>query len=120
MLDRMHIEGKIVFARSVFLPGFFFTEPHEVKGNLVEASGYLDALQGIARRANLSIAQLAFSFVNDLADVTSIVFGAATAEKVKQNIELSETNAMQNELRQLMRSNFDMVPNISPHRAFGL
>ena len=63
---------------------------------------------------------LDFVVINDLADVTSIVFGAATAEKVKQNIELSETNAMQNELRQLMRSNFDMVPNISPHRAFGL
>jgi len=66
MLQRMHQENKIVFARSVFLQGLFFILPNELKGNLVNARPYIQALKDLTKQAGMSIAQLAFSYVSDL------------------------------------------------------
>jgi aryl-alcohol dehydrogenase-like predicted oxidoreductase len=109
-LDRMHKEGKIVFVRSIFLQGLFFMNPNSLKGNLAEAAKYIEALQNIARSANMSIAQIAFSFINNLQGISSIVFGAVNQDQVKQNIELLETGVISNEIKELIRSNFDEVP----------
>jgi aryl-alcohol dehydrogenase-like predicted oxidoreductase len=109
-LDRMHKEGKIVFVRSIFLQGLFFMNPNSLKGNLAEAAKYIEALQNIARSANMSIAQIAFSFINNLQGISSIVFGAVNQDQVKQNIELLETGVINNEIKELIRSNFDEVP----------
>jgi aryl-alcohol dehydrogenase-like predicted oxidoreductase len=109
-LDRMHKEGKIVFVRSIFLQGLFFMNPNSLKGNLAEAAKYVEALQNIARSANMSIAQIAFSFINNLQGISSIVFGAVNQDQVKQNIELLETGVINNEIKELIRSNFDEVP----------
>jgi aryl-alcohol dehydrogenase-like predicted oxidoreductase len=109
-LNRMHTEGKIVFARSVFLQGLFFMNPNNLKGNLTDAAKYIEALQGIARSANMSIAQLAFSFIKSLQGISSIVFGAVNQEQVKQNIGLLETDVISNEIKELIKYNFDKVP----------
>ena len=109
-LDRMHKDGKIVFVRSVFLQGLFFMNPHSLKGNLTEAVTYIEALQNIARRANMTIAQLAFSFINNLQGISSIVFGAVNQEQVKQNIALLETDVISDEIKALIKYNFDEVP----------
>jgi aryl-alcohol dehydrogenase-like predicted oxidoreductase len=109
-LDRMHKDGKIVFVRSVFLQGLFFMNPHSLKGNLTEAVTYIEALQNIARRANMTIAQLAFSFINNLQGISSIVFGAVNQEQVKQNIALLETDVISDEIKELIKYNFDEVP----------
>jgi aryl-alcohol dehydrogenase-like predicted oxidoreductase len=109
-LDRMHKEGKIVFVRSIFLQGLFFMNPHSLKGNLAEAAKYIEALQDIAGRANMNIAQLAFSFINSLQGISSIVFGAVNEDQVKQNIGLLETGVISNEIKELIKYNFDEVP----------
>lgn len=109
-LDRMHKEGKIVFVRSIFLQGLFFMNPHSLKGNVAEAAKYIETLQDIARRANTSIAQLAFSFINSLQGISSIVFGAVNQNQVKQNTDLLETGAISNEIKELIKSHFDQVP----------
>lgn len=110
ILSRLHTEGKIVFVRSVFLQGLFFMNPHNLKGNLKEAAKYIEALQEIARIANMSIAQLAFSFVNRLQGIDSIVFGAINQQQVEQNIELAETEAISPEIAALIKSSFDEIP----------
>jgi aryl-alcohol dehydrogenase-like predicted oxidoreductase len=109
-LDRMHKDGKIVFIRSIFLQGLFFMNPHSLKGNLTEAAKYIEVLQDIARRANMSIAQLAFSFVNNLQGISSIVFGAVNQDQVKQNTGLLETGVISDEIKELIQSGFDEVP----------
>ena len=109
-LEKMYKEDKVVFARSIFLQGLFFMKPHNLKGNLAEAAKYIETLQDIARRANISIAQLAFSFTNNLQGISSIVFGAVNQDQVKQNIGLSETGVINDEIKELIKSRFDEVP----------
>ncbi|HZW69306.1 MAG TPA: aldo/keto reductase, partial [Hanamia sp.] len=52
MLSRMHHEGKIVFARSVFLQGLFFMNPQALNDNLKNAASYIEALQLMSKETN--------------------------------------------------------------------
>lgn len=108
-LDKLQTEGKIVFARSIFLQGLFFMNPGDLKGNLSGARKYIEILQSIARDANMSIAQLAFSFVNSMQGISSIVFGAVTQDQVEQNIKLLKNEVISNEIKELIKCNFDQV-----------
>ncbi|HEX3934341.1 MAG TPA: aldo/keto reductase [Puia sp.] len=110
MLERMHASDKIVFVRSVFLQGLFFMPPDGLKGNLAGAAAYIRILQKLAKEANMSIAQLAFSYIRDLSGISSIVFGAVNAQQVEQNIELLQGNAVNAEVGESIRSLFDNVP----------
>ncbi len=109
-LDRMHKNDKIVFVRSIFLQGLFFMDPHNLKGNLADAAKYIEALQDIAGGVNMSIAQLAFSFIKSLQGISSIVFGAVSREQVKQNVSLLDTDVVSDEIKALIKSNFEEVP----------
>lgn len=110
MLARMHTEGKIVFARSVFLQGLFFMNPEKLNGNVREGASYIEQLQQIAVDAKVSIAELAFSFVKGLEGVTSIVFGAVNQYQIREIIKLLETHGMNEELRRLIESRFYEIP----------
>lgn len=88
LLEQLRSQSKLVFARSVFLQGLFFMNPAQLKGSLKKAELHLVALQKLAQRAQMSVAQLAFSFVRDLPAVDSIVFGAVNQAQIQQNIAL--------------------------------
>ena len=109
-LEKMHTMGKIVFARSVFLQGLFFMIPEQLQGDLADAAVYLRILRKIANSAKISIAQLAFSFVNHLEGVSSIVFGAVTPAQVQQNVGMVNFKPLKDEVKQLIKNYFDKVP----------
>lgn len=88
ILNRVHAEGKLIFARSVFLQGLFFLNPGKLKGSLVTAKPYIEQLNILAAEEGLTVAEMAFSFIRHIKSVTSIVFGAEAAEQVYQNIKL--------------------------------
>ena len=110
ILNRLHVEGKIVFVRSVFLQGLVFMNPVHLKGNLVDAIKYIEALKDIAGKANISIAQLAFSFINNMQSISSIVFGAVNQEQIKQNVALLGLASLSKEIIELINYNFEEVP----------
>lgn len=110
MIDRLKENNKIIFTRSVFLQGLFFMSPADLKGNLVKAKKYIERLHDIAGKENMSIAQLAFSFVRDIEGITSIVFGAVNVAQVKQNVQLLNGEALSKELSTLINSSFTDVP----------
>ena len=87
-LDQLKKAGKLVFARSVFLQGLFFMSPDQLTGNLRGAAPHLKSLRKLADEAEMSVAQLAFSFVRDLPGVSSIVFGAVNEQQIRDNVTL--------------------------------
>ena len=109
-LEKMQTMGKIVFARSVFLQGLFFMIPEHLQGDLADAAVYLRILRKIANSAKISIAQLAFSFVNHQEGVSSIVFGAVTPAQVEQNVGMVNFKPLKDEVKQLIKNYFDKVP----------
>jgi len=111
-LKRLHDANKIVFVRSVFLQGLFFTNPSELTGNLKDAEGILRKLATLADREGMSIAQLALSYIRDMKEVTSLVIGAEAPEQVKENIKLMEGPAISEKTENEIKNIFD---NISVH-----
>lgn len=87
-LHDFYLENKAVFIRSVFLQGLFFMEESQLPSSLNGVVPYLRQLQVLSKEAEMSIAQFAFSYVRDTIGVTSVIFGAETAEQVVQNASL--------------------------------
>jgi aryl-alcohol dehydrogenase-like predicted oxidoreductase len=87
-LNRLEEAGKIVFARSIFLQGLLFMEEHELPAHLLDAAEPLRTMRTIAAQEGVSIAQLAVSFIRDIPQIHSIVFGAETPEQVRENLQL--------------------------------
>ena len=80
--------GIFVFIRSVFLKGLLLTDPDHLPADLRDAAGPLKRLSFLAARANMSIAEAAFSYVHHQEGVGSLVIGADTARQLRENCAL--------------------------------
>ncbi|QEE16031.2 aldo/keto reductase [Promethearchaeum syntrophicum] len=86
LLKELHFKNKIIFARSVFLQGLIFMNPKELPDTLKIAAHHLHKLAEIAKRADLSIAQLSFCFVRDMKEISSIIMGVDNLDQLKENL----------------------------------
>ncbi len=84
--------------------------PEKLTGSLKEAGNYLKMLHDIARQEGLSVAQLAFSYVRDMEEITSMVFGADTVEQVQQNIQWLQGKPLKPSTRQVIEHEFQNLP----------
>ncbi|RRB07486.1 aldo/keto reductase [Larkinella rosea] len=109
LLHQLRAQSKLVFARSVFLQGLFFMNPGQLNGTPKKAEHLLIALQNLAERARMSVAQLAFSFVRDLPAVDSVVFGAVNQRQIQQNTELLAGPPIPSDLLAEIQDVFDSV-----------
>ena len=89
-LGELSARGTFVFVRSVFLKGLLLEPPDRLRQDLQEAGPHLHSLAGLAARASLTVAELAFSFVRHMEGVGSIVFGADHPGQVRENVRLLE------------------------------
>ena len=117
LLREVQAAGKIVFARSIFLKGLFFKDPKSLEGVLEAAIPYLEKLHQMAQKHQRTIADLAFSFVKDIPEISSIVFGADNPDQVLQNIQLLESPELPPDLQKEISEAFAHVPTavITPH-----
>jgi aryl-alcohol dehydrogenase-like predicted oxidoreductase len=82
------LRGKFIFARSIFLQGLFFLDPHMLKGKMKEAGVFIERIRSIARELNITVNELALRYVMGLGFADSIVIGADNSAHLKQNIDL--------------------------------
>ncbi len=91
-IKRMSDAGIAVFIRSVYLQGLFFKKPEQLaESNLKEAIPYIEKINEIALKENISVAQLALSYIRDTEGVDSLVVGSETPEQVKDNVKMFNT-----------------------------
>lgn len=109
-LQRLHENGKMIFARSIFLQGLLFLNPDQLKGNLVVAKPYLEQLRLLADQEGISVAELAFSYILHMKCITSIVLGAENVNQVKQNIQLLNKPSLPKSVIAKIKEVFSNVP----------
>lgn len=92
--------GVAVFVRSVYLQGLFFRKkedflvqnPNAPKLKIKEMQDkvlpVIERVREFAEELNISVAQLAMSFIKDTYGVDSLVVGSETPEQVKNNLEM--------------------------------
>lgn len=109
-LERLRQKNAVVFARSVFLQGLFFLDPDHLPPLLAEAAPLLRQLHRLAEDEQLSIAQLAISFVRDLPGISSLVLGSETVDQVRENIRLLAAPPLSSSCRNIADRLFRDVP----------
>jgi aryl-alcohol dehydrogenase-like predicted oxidoreductase len=77
-----------VYARSIFLQGLGFKDPHELKGNFEKMKDKLSGLHSISKETNIPIASLLLNFVTLDNYVDRVVIGVDNLENLKEIVEL--------------------------------
>lgn len=110
-MDKFLEQGKIVIVRSVFLQGLFF---HTGEGlpPIIQSSAptELRKLRDIASEEQLSVAQLAISYVRDMEGVHCLVIGAERTEQLAENVELIQGPALSERARARIDTEFQSLP----------
>lgn len=110
VLKKLHMEGKMIFVRSIFLQGLFLMEPSMLEGNLKDAANPLKMLGVLAEREDMSIAQLALSYIRDMEEVSSLVIGVDTPQQVVENIKMIEGRPISEKTRDEIKKVFVDIP----------
>ncbi len=92
--------GISVFIRSVYLQGLFFRDTNTLPKELASAKAPIDKLNAIAERENMSMAQLALSFLKNADGITSLVLGCETPEQLLDSVSKFDTAPMSDKVRQ--------------------
>lgn len=92
------LSGKLIFARSIFLQGLFFLDPHVLKRKMKEAGVFIERIRGVARELNVTVNELALRYVMGLGFADSMVIGADNPAHLKQNIDLIRYGPFSEEL----------------------
>ena len=95
-IEALRRRGMALIIRSVFLQGLFFLDPDAIEdAELYAAAGEkLRLIRGVARRENMTMAELAIAYIRDMPGVTSLVLGAEKPEQVRQNLKYFEGGAV--------------------------
>lgn len=110
LLKELDESGKLVFARSIYLQGLFFLNPEELPKNLSVAKEYLETLRSISAELDITIPQLAFTFVRDLKEVDSAVIGCETPSQVLENVKLLNSPILGENVFELILKAFNDLP----------
>jgi len=104
------LNQRFLFARSIYLQGLLLLDP-KIADQKVPGSGvYIDKLDNIAKRFKMDRKTIAFSFINNLEQVSSLVIGAETVEQLKENVRLSKMAFLDKERIDQVRKEIGQVP----------
>lgn len=82
--------GKIIHTRSAFLQGLFFKPLTVLPTNLMLLKPYLKSIQDIAIRYQISVEQLALSYVLQQTKIDNVIIGVDSIHQLKENIKMSK------------------------------
>ncbi len=86
-LSRAKSKNKLIFIRSVYLQGLILMDIHSIPSHLKGAERYLEIVEDVAKKLNISKNELALSFVNQMADSSILLFGCDNIEQARENID---------------------------------
>jgi aryl-alcohol dehydrogenase-like predicted oxidoreductase len=109
LLEELKEQKKLIFARSIYLQGLFYLDLENIPSNLSSSKKFLKKLKEIAQMQNLTSAELAFQFVNELESISSMVIGVETVGQLKQNINLLNMPKMSENCKEEIIKEFNNI-----------
>lgn len=110
LLKKLKKNGYIIFIRSIYLQGLFFLAPNNLPTNLKIAKEPLLRLLNISKKYKIDIAKLAFLFVRDLPEVSSLIIGIEKLDQLKDNLKLSHEKSLHTEVNKVIIEEFSELP----------
>lgn len=100
-LKKAKSKNKLIFIRSVYLQGLILMDSKKLPTHLMGAKVFIELIEKICKKLNITKNQLALSFVDSLAKDSILLFGCDNLNQAKENIEnynnlpvISENNLM--------------------------
>jgi aryl-alcohol dehydrogenase-like predicted oxidoreductase len=109
LIQKLNEFKKTIFARSIFLQGLFFIPINELPKNLESAKPELEKLQKLSDQFHLSIPDIAFGFVHQIDEISSIILGVENSSQLNYNLQQLKSKPLSDELLQLLHNNFSNV-----------
>ncbi len=110
ILKKLKSKNYIVFARSVYLQGLFFLPLQKIPANLKIAKEPLKVLRQLSSDYNLEISKIAFLFIRDIQEITSLVIGSETIKQIATNVKLLDEESLPQDLKQKIIEEFSELP----------
>lgn len=109
---KLYENGVSVYVRSVYLQGLFFKDTDTLPPKLQCAKDSLDRLHNLALDNNMSMQQMALSFIKDTKEITSLVMGCDTKEQLLESISLFDAPSLSDELKEKILDIAQSTPEI--------
>lgn len=109
-LKKLAERQKLILARSIYLQGLFFLDPNRLPSGMKLAEKPLKKLKNISLEFGKSIQELAFLFVRDIPEISSLIIGVETDEQLKKNMELLNSPPLPDEIKNKILREFDNLP----------
>lgn len=106
LLKKLNKYGYSIFARSIYLQGLFFLSPEKLPDYLKIAKQPLIKLRDLAKEYSIDIAKLAFLYVRDLPEITSLVIGAENINQLANNLKYLDEKPLSSELSKIIIEEF--------------
>lgn len=106
LLKKLNKYGYSIFARSIYLQGLFFLSPEKLPDYLKIAKQPLIKLRDLAKEYRIDIAKLAFLYVRDLPEITSLVIGAENINQLANNLKYLDEKPLSSELSKIIIEEF--------------
>ena len=111
-IKRLYDGGSAVFVRSVYLQGLFFKDTSTLPDKLRVAKEPLDRLHKLAKEAQISMAELAITFIRDTEGIASLVMGCDNPEQLSQSVSLIDSPKIAKDVRDEAMKIAQSVPEI--------
>lgn len=103
--------GKIIVVRSVYLQGLFFMNQQTIPEKFRQDAGrLLEKLRELADSEQISIAQLAISYIRDMEGVHCLVIGAESKGQIDDNLSLMKGPRISETTREKIDRTFVDIP----------
>jgi aryl-alcohol dehydrogenase-like predicted oxidoreductase len=120
LLSKMKPQGKLFFARSIYLQGLFFLTCPALPIKVAQAAPCLSKLCRLSQKYNREVSDLVFAFVRDIAEIDSLVIGVETTSQLQENLTKLSTGPLIAAARQeIIKSFQDLSAAIYDPRKWG-
>ena len=94
--------GTEIHVRSVFLQGLYFMNNEKLPKKLLPLKKYLDCIDSLCKKFNVSIGELALNFVNENKFIDKIIIGVDSSTQLNQNIQMIKKWDNKNDINKLI------------------
>ncbi len=98
-----------VYVRSVFLQGLLLLRPDDVPGHLSEAKKYLEQVDDVAERLDLTPRELALGYIFSRLPKVKVVLGVESVDQLRENLQ-AESKAYPATAHEEIRNLFANMP----------
>jgi len=109
-LKKAKEKNKLIFIRSIYLQGLLLMDLDSIPEHLNSAKIYLQNIENIALKLNITRNELALSYVDQMADNGVLLFGCDDLKQAKQNIKnYNNLQILDNETIKLLVKNVENI-----------